>query len=103
MFNWNRFPGSLLQSWRTSSWRSSLHAPSASAGVLVIAVTVCLSIHHTPYAAASDSAPLATNVIRSATDLNWQQSPPSVLGAPGRNSVTLDPCPPGVIAAEPLY
>jgi hypothetical protein len=69
----------------------------------VLALAAIISIHHGPYAAASDSGPLATNVVRSATDLNWRQSPSSVLDSPGRNSVTLDPCPPGVIAAEPYY
>jgi len=75
----------------------------ASAGVLVLVLAIFISIHHGPYASASDAGPLATNVVRSATDLNWRQSPPSVLDSPGRNSVTLDPCPPGVIAAEPYY
>ena len=108
MLNPDRFPGSLFRSWRSLSWRSfswrsSLRTAGASAGVLVLALAAIISIHHGPYAAASDSGPLATNVVRSATDLNWRQSPSSVLDSPGRNSVTLDPCPPGVIAAEPYY
>lgn len=103
MLNPDRFPHSLFHSWRSSSWRSSLRALGASAGVLALALAVCISLHHAPYAAASDSGPLAANVVRSATDLNWRQSPSSALNSPGRNSVTLDPCPLGVIAAEPWY
>jgi len=103
MLNPNRFPGSLFRSRRAESWRSSLRAMGASAGVLALALAIFISIHHGPYASASDAGPLATNVVRSATDLNWRQSPSSVLDSPGRNSVTLDPCPPGVVAAEPYY
>jgi hypothetical protein len=103
MLNPDRFPGSLFRSWRASSWRSSLRAVGASAGAVVLALAIFISVHHAPYAAASDSGPLATNVVRSATDLNWRQSPSASLNSPGRNSVTLDPCPPGVIAAEPWY
>ena len=97
MLNPDRFPGSQFR-----SWRSSLRALGASAGVLALALAIFISIHH-GRAAASDSGPLAMNVVRSATDLNWRQGPSSVLDSPGRNSVTLDPCPPGVIAAEPYY
>ena len=107
--NPDRFPGSSFRSRRPSStssnsWRSYLRrAIGASAGVLVLALAIFVSVHHAPYASASDSGPLAANVIRSATDFNWRQSPSSVLNSPGRNSVTLDPCPPGVIGAEPWY
>ena len=103
MLNPDRFPGNLFRSRKSSSWRSASRALGASAGVLVVALAVCLSVHHAPYAAASDSGPLAMNIVRSATDLNWRQSPHSVLSSPGRNSVTLDPCPPGVFAAERWY
>src|SRR5580658_118286 len=103
MLNPHRFPGSLFRSWRASSWRSSLRALGASAGALVLALAIFVSVHHAPFAAASDSGPLAANVVRAATDLNWRQSPSASLNSPGRNSVTLDPCPPGVIAAEPWY
>src|SRR5271165_4256844 len=103
MLNPYRSPGSLFRSWRASSWRSSLRALGASAGVLVTALAIFVSVHHAPYAAASDSGPLAANVVRSATDLNWRQSPSASLNSAGRNSITLDPCPPGVIAAEPWY
>lgn len=107
MLNPDRFPGSLFRSRRADSWRSSLRAilrtMGASAGAVALAVAIFISVHHTPYASASDAGPLAINVVRSATDLNWRQSPSAVLDSPGRNSVTLDPCPPGVIAAEPYY
>ena len=83
--------------------RYSVPALGASAGLLAVAFAVFVALHHAPYAAASDSGPLAANIVRSATDLNWRQSPSSVLNSPGSNSVTLDPCPPGVIAAEPWY
>src|SRR3974390_76728 len=97
MFRPTNFPGELFR-----SWRSSARPIVASAGVLVLVLIIGLSIHPTPYAAAADSA-LGANVVRSATDLNWRQSPPSVLSSQGQNSVKLDPCPPGVIAAEPAY
>ena len=80
-----------------------MRAWAASSGVVALVLAICVAIHHGLYATASDSVPLATNVIRSATDLNWQQSPSSPLNSPGRNSVTLDACPPGVIATEPAY
>jgi hypothetical protein len=70
---------------------------------LTLAFAIFTSLHHPPYASASDSGPLAANIYRSATDLNWRQSPSSALNSAGRNSLTLDPCPPGVIAAEPWY
>jgi hypothetical protein len=108
MLNPERFPGSLFRSWRFPSWRSSSwraagRAVGASAGILALVLAVSISVHHAPYAAASDSGPLAANIVRSATDLSWRQSPASALGSPGKNSVTLDPCPPGVFAAEPWY
>ena len=103
MLNPYRIPGRLFRSGRASWWRSSLRALGASAGVLALALTIVISVHHAPYAAASDSGPLAANAVRSAPDLNWRQSPSSDLNSPGRNSTTLDPCPPGVIAAEPWY
>ena len=74
-----------------------------SLGIAILGSAVFLSFHHSPYASASDSGPLATNLIRSAPDFNWRQSPSSVLSSAGTNSATLDPCPPGVIAAEPAY
>ena len=98
MLNPDRFPSILFR-----SWRSSLRALGASAGILALAFTICISVHHVSNATATDSRPLAANMVQSATDLNWRQSPSSVLNSPGRNSVTLDPCPPGVIAVEPSY
>ena len=108
MLNPDRFPRSRFQawrsfSWRSFSWRSFLRALGASAGLLAMGLAIFVSIHRGPYASASDAGPLAANVVRSATDLNWRQSPSSVLNTPGKNSVTLDPCPPGVLAAEPWY
>jgi hypothetical protein len=98
MLNPDRFPGRLYR-----PWQPSLRTMSASAGVLMVALAIGVSVYHAPYAAASDSEPLAANVVRSATDFNWRQSPSWVLTSPGRNSVILAPCPPGVIAAEPWY
>jgi len=110
MLNPERFPGNLFRSWKFPSWRSSSHswraagrALGASAGILALVLAVSISVHHAPYAAASDAGPLAANIVRSATDLNWRQSPVSVLTSPGKNTVTLDPCPPGVFATEPWY
>jgi hypothetical protein len=83
---------------------SSLRALAASAGILALALAICMSVHHAPYVVASDSAgPASANVVRSATDFDWRQSPSSALNSPGQNSITLDPCPPGVIAAEPWF
>ncbi len=94
----NRFSSILIR-----SWRSSNRLLGVSAGFLALLFTICISVNNAPYAAATDSRPLAANIIRSATDLNWLQNPSSLLNSPGSNSVTLDPCPPGVIAAEPWY
>src|SRR5437867_12441545 len=93
----NRFPGNLF---RPSG--SSVRAVGASAGIAALASSLVLvAMHHAPYAAAAaDPGPLASNVVRSATDLNWRQGPSAILSSPGKNSVTLDPCPPGVIAVE---
>ena len=98
MFDSHRFPGKVY-----CALRSHLRAVAASAGIVVLALVLCLALHHGPYATAADSGPLASNVVRSATDLNWRQSPSSSLSSAGHNSVTLDSCPTGVIAAEPWY
>ena len=103
MLNPDRFPGNLLRSWRSSSWRFSSRALGASAGVLVLALAVCISVHHAPLrrrlrfgAAGDEHCPVCDG-----SQLAPESS--SVLSSPGRNSVTLDPCPPGVFAAEPWY
>jgi hypothetical protein len=101
MLNPNRFPGRLLQAWQPSR-RPSLRVVWA-AGILALALAAIIAFRHVPSASASDAGPLATNVIRSAMDLNWRQSPSSPLNSPGKNSVTLDPCPAGVFATEPWY
>ncbi|HEY1679525.1 MAG TPA: hypothetical protein VGG04_17550 [Candidatus Sulfotelmatobacter sp.] len=75
----------------------------AAAGVGILLLFVGLPLHRAASAPAVNPGPLATNLVRSAADFNWKQSPVSVLSNPGRNSVTLDPCPPGVLAAEPWY
>jgi hypothetical protein len=67
------------------------------------ALASCIAVHFGAHASASDSAPLASNVVRSATESNWKKTPSAPLSAPGKNSVTLDACPPGVIATEPDY
>ncbi|HYM79339.1 MAG TPA: hypothetical protein VE377_25405 [Candidatus Dormibacteraeota bacterium] len=85
------------------SMQTHLRTVAASAGFIVLLLVVCISLHHTPYATASDSGPLAANTVQSARELNWRQSPSSVLNSPGKNSVTLTPCPPGVVADEPAY
>ena len=73
MLNPNRFPGSLFRAWRFSSWRDTLRALFASAGILAFALAVFVAVHHAPYATASDAGPLAVNVVRSAIDTNWRQ------------------------------
>jgi hypothetical protein len=103
MSNPDRFQGRLWHAWQSSSGRYFIRALGFSVGILVLALAVLIAVRHVPYATASDAGPLAANVVRSATDMNWRQSPSSALNSPGRNSVTLDPCPPGVIAAEPWY
>ncbi len=92
-----RFPESLFH-----SLRSFLRPIVASIGIL-LALALLLAIYHGSYARASEAGPLATNVVRTATDSNWRQSPSSVLNSAGRNSVTLSPCPPGGIGSEPWY
>ncbi|HEX3819887.1 MAG TPA: hypothetical protein VHW45_06130 [Candidatus Sulfotelmatobacter sp.] len=83
----------------TLYWRALI----AAAGIFIVLVAICVPLHRASSAPTVYAGPLATNTIRSAADFNWRQSPVSVLGNPGRNSVTLDSCPPGVIAAEPWY
>ena len=73
-----------------------------SAATLIMALAIDVAIHH-DHAAAADSGPLATNIVRSAADSNWRQSPAATLASAGNNSVTLDSCPAGVIASEPAY
>jgi hypothetical protein len=94
---------------KDSSARSShsvplyLRALIAAAGIGFLLFSICVPTHRAHSATAPDAGPLATNLVRSATDFNWRQSPVSRLASPGHNSVTLDACPPGVIAAEPGY
>lgn len=85
------------------STQSHLRVVAAPAGGLVLALAIGVSLHDAPYATASEAGPLASNMVRTPSDLNWRQSPTSGLSSPGRNSVTLVPCPPGVIASEPWY
>jgi hypothetical protein len=70
--------------------------------LVALVLIICLSLHHAPYAAAQQGA-LASNKPRSAFDLNWRQSPSSPLDSPGKNSVALTACPPGVLGNEPWY
>lgn len=84
------------------SFHSHVRAWVASAGIVALVLVICFSVHHAPYARA-DSSSLASNVVRSPIDTNWRQSPASPLSSAGKNSVTLNPCPPGVIASELWY
>jgi len=83
--------------------RSILSHLRAVAGVLVLALAIFVSLHQSPCATASQTGPLASNMVRTPSELNWRQSPTSELDSPGKNAVTLVPCPPGVIASEPWY
>ena len=85
------------------SARSYARTLAASGAVVILTLILLVSLHHGPYAKASDSGRLASNVVRSALDSNWRQSPTSPLASAGKNSVTLNSCPAGVIAAEPRY
>lgn len=98
MFHANHRTDTLLR-----SMQSHLRAVAASAGALALALAIFVSLHHAPYATALQSGPLASNMVRTPSDLNWRQSPTTELNSPGKNSVTLVPCPPGVIASEPWY
>ena len=95
MFHANDQVGTLL--------RSILSHLRAVAGVLVLALAIFVSLHQSPCATASQTGPLASNMVRTPSELNWRQSPTSELDSPGKNAVTLVPCPPGVIASEPWY
>ena len=75
----------------------------AIAVLAVAALLIGFSLRRGLYAATKEVGPLASNSIRSATDFNWRLSPSSILHSIGQNSLTLDSCPPGVIAAEPNY
>ena len=98
MFRPNVRVGTLLR-----SMQSHVRALAASAGAVAVGLAIFLSLHHGPYASAADSGPLASSAIRSPLDTNWRQSPVSSLATRGKNSVTLTPCPPGVVASEPWY
>src|SRR5579859_7315664 len=86
------------------SWgRTRLHPlVAATGGFLAVVLLFYALARHTPYASATES-PLAANTVKSATDFNWRQTPSAALGHPGKVSVTLDPCPPGVLANEAWY
>jgi hypothetical protein len=83
---------------RFYSWRSI----AVSAGILGLTLVIYGLVHHAPYASASE-LPLAASTTKSPVDFNWRQSPSSSLNSPGKNSVTLDACSPGVLANEPWY
>src|SRR5258708_2579054 len=93
MFDGRSFPQRGFYSWRSLA---------TSVGILGLALLVYAIFHHAPYASASE-LPLATSTVKSPTDFNWRQSPASDLTSSGKNSVTLDACPTGVIATEPWY
>ncbi len=97
MFPWGRNSGKLFHLRRPSGrgW-------AASAGFILLISGAVLFVRHTPHAAASDSTPLAASAVRSAAEHNWRQNPSSALSA-GANSVSLNACPPGVLASEPWF
>ena len=79
MFQAENRIGTLLR-----SMQSHLRAVAASAGALILALAVFVSFHRGPYAIASESGPLASNMIRTPGDLNWRQSPIPALILPAR-------------------
>jgi len=93
MFHSNRVPRLMVCSFRTR------FRIVETAIVLVFVIPLFLL----EGASASESDSLATNQARSASDFKWRQNSLSSLTPPGKNSVTLGACPPGVIAAEPAY
>jgi hypothetical protein len=76
---------------------------AAAASIVVLAIGMVLAVHYGPDATAADSGPPATSAVRSARDFDWRQSPDAGLTSTGKNSLTLNPCPPGVLATEPAY
>ena len=70
-------------------------------GIVLMVISTFGCVVQVPLATGVDSS-LAANVVRSATEMNWRQNPTSPITT-GKNSVTLDPCPVGVIASEPSY
>ncbi len=98
MFQRKERTGTLL-----CSIQPHLRAVTACIAASILALALFALPHHGPYATASESGPLASNMVRTPGDLNWRQSPTSGLSSAGKNSVTLVPCPPGVIASEPWY
>ena len=85
------------------STQSQVRIVAASANVVALVLIVNVFFHHRAYASVSDEGPLATNVVRSATELYWRQKPSSALESRRKNTITLTPCPLGVIASEPWY
>lgn len=93
--SWKRLPG-LFQfaRWHVGAWTAS---------AVVVAVVLVIWAGYGPYAAASDSGPLASNSVRTPSELNWRENPSASLVSPGKDSVTLSVCPPGVIGTETAY
>ncbi len=85
------------------SKQSQVRAVTGFVSVVALVLIMPVLFHLGACATASDAGPLARNEVRSATELYWRQSPSSPLETRGKNTVTLSPCPPGVIATEPWY
>ena len=97
MFAFDQAPATLFRLLRTHA-----RILGISSITLILALAIDVLIHH-EHAAAADSGPLVTNIVRSAADSDWRQSAASRLDFAGNNSVTLESCPAGVIASEPAY
>ncbi|HEV2397076.1 MAG TPA: hypothetical protein VGS27_09050 [Candidatus Sulfotelmatobacter sp.] len=85
------------------SLQAQLRTLGAWAALTILPSTVAAAFQQASYASASETVSLASNVVRSAAESNWQQSPSSALNSAGKNSVSLNSCPPGVSASEPWY
>lgn len=98
MFRSSRLRGDLF-----ATLRIRARVITTSVAVASLALLAWVSLRHGPYASAKESGPLASSTVHSTADFNWRVSPSSTLHSIGQNSITLDSCPPGVIATEPNY
>ena len=73
---------------------------SISTATLLLSVMLFVQMSLSlPAVGQSDRSP---SNVRSSADFIWRQSSRSAI-SPGKNSLDLNPCPPGVLASEPAY
>ena len=91
-----------MQLYAASSFRPAISRLSSSISAAAVALGLMIFVPGPlGLRAVAQSDPAATNA-RSSADFMWRQTPRSAI-SPGKNSLDLNPCPPGVLASEPAY